>query len=204
LGWEFAGGVVGGFVLAGGEADAVDGGVGVADGAESLVEGEMAAAVEGLADEENGAAIFGGLVAEEVDGEAEAVEDRGAVVAEAEVVDGERRGAVVEVVLTRAAGGEGADGVGGGVGVGGEVLEEGGLAVEGDTATLWGTLPMIDSSMGARGGAMAGNLLNSRAPAPPISMTTTRARGSPPVSCSRVSFWGMPSSVRTKSFAVRV
>ncbi len=72
------------------------------------------------------------------------------------------------------------------------------------TATLWGTLPMMDSSIGARGGAMELNLLNSRAPAPPISMATTRARGSPPVSCSSIRVWGMPSSVNVKSVALRV
>jgi len=49
--------------------------------------------------------VLGGLVAEEVDGEAEGVEDGGSVVAEAEVVDSERGGAVFEVVLAGAAGG---------------------------------------------------------------------------------------------------
>jgi len=47
----------------------------VADGAEGCFELEMAASVEGLADEEDGAAVLGWLVAEEVDGEAEGVED---------------------------------------------------------------------------------------------------------------------------------
>ena len=92
----------------------------------------MAAAVEGFADQENGAAVFGGLVAQELDGEAQAVEDGGAVVAEADVVDGEGPGAIVEVMLTCASWSEGADGVGRRVGVRGEVLEERGLAVEGD------------------------------------------------------------------------
>ncbi len=88
LSGKLAGGVMGGLGLAGGEADAVDGGVGVADGAEGFFEGEVAAAVEGFADEEDGAAVFGGLVAEKVDGEAESVEDGSAVVPEADVVDG--------------------------------------------------------------------------------------------------------------------
>ncbi len=92
----------------------------------------MAPSVEGFADKEDGAAVLAWLVPEEVDGEAEGVEDGGAVVAEAEVVDGERGGAVVEVMLAGAAGGEAGDGVCGRVEVGGEVLEKCGLTVEGD------------------------------------------------------------------------
>jgi hypothetical protein len=38
LGWELAGGVVGGLGFSGGETDAVDDGVGVADGAKSVFE----------------------------------------------------------------------------------------------------------------------------------------------------------------------
>ena len=80
---------MGGFGFSGGVADAVDDGVGVADGAEGFFEFEVAAAVEGFADEEDGAAVLGWLGAEEIDGEAEGVEDGGAVVAKAYVADGE-------------------------------------------------------------------------------------------------------------------
>jgi hypothetical protein len=132
LGWKLAGGVVGGLGFSGGETDAVDDGVGVADGAESVFERKVAAAVEGFADEKDGAAVVGGLVAEEVDGEAKGVEDGGSVVAEADVVDGKPRSAVIEVMLPRAAGREGLDGVRCCVEVRGKALEECGLAVEGD------------------------------------------------------------------------
>jgi hypothetical protein len=114
---------VGCFGFSGGEADAVDDGVGVADGADGLFELEMAASIEGLADEKDGAAVLGWLVAEEVDRKAEGVEDGGAVVAEAEVVNSERGGAVFEMVLAGAARGEVGDGVCGGVEVGGEAGE---------------------------------------------------------------------------------
>jgi hypothetical protein len=129
---------VGGFRFSGGVADAVDDGVGVADGAEGIFELEVAASVEGLADEEDGAAILGWLIAEEVDGEADGVEDGGAVVAEAEIVDGQRGGAVFEMMLAGAARSEAGNGVRGGVEVGGEVLEECGLTVEGDDRDLVG------------------------------------------------------------------
>jgi hypothetical protein len=72
------------------------------------------------------------LVAEEVDGKAKGVEDGGSVVAEADVVDSERRSAVIKVMLARAAGREGFDSVRSCVEVWGEALEERGLAVEGD------------------------------------------------------------------------
>jgi hypothetical protein len=131
-GGKFTVGVVGGLGFSGGETDAVDDGVGVADGAESVFEWEVAAAVESLADEKDGSAVVRRLVAEEVDGEAKGVEDGGSVVAEADVVDGVGQGAIVDVVLTRAAGCEGFDSVRSRFEVWSEALEERGLAVEGD------------------------------------------------------------------------
>ncbi len=73
-----------------------------------------------------------GLIAQEVDGESEAVEDGGAVVSERKVVDGEWRGAVIKVMLACAAGSEVADSGSRCVDVRGEVLKQRGLAVEGD------------------------------------------------------------------------
>ena len=49
--------------LGGREGEAVDGGVGVADVAEGVFELDVASVVEGFAEEEDGAAVFGGLVA---------------------------------------------------------------------------------------------------------------------------------------------
>lgn len=80
---------MGGFGFSGREAYAVDDGVGVTDGAEGFFEGEVAAAVEGFADEKDSSAVVGWLVAEEIDSEAEGVEDGGSIVAEGDVVDGE-------------------------------------------------------------------------------------------------------------------
>ena len=92
----------------------------------------MTAAVEGLADEEDGAAVARRLRPQQIDGEAEGVEDGGALISEAQVVDGAGCDAVLHVVLTGAFGGEIEDGLGDGVAAAGEVAEEGGLAVEGN------------------------------------------------------------------------
>ena len=66
----------------------------------------MTAAIEGLTDEENSAARVGGLMAKQIDRKAECVEDCSTVVAEADVVDRVRGGAVVHVVLSGTARGE--------------------------------------------------------------------------------------------------
>lgn len=96
------------------EGDAVDNGVGVAYGAESVANGDGTAVVDGLTDEENGTAVLGWLAAQEICGVDDAVEDRGMVVAGLEAVEG--GGDTVEM--------------------GGELLNEGRGAVEADDGNL--------------------------------------------------------------------
>jgi len=69
------------------EADAVYGGIGIADGVESIDQGGMAALVDGFGEQEDGAAVGGGLLAEHVHGERDGVEDGGLLVAGIEVVE---------------------------------------------------------------------------------------------------------------------
>src|ERR1700722_15721314 len=71
-----------------GKAQAVDDCIGVADGAPGLVELDVAAAVDGFADEQDGAAKLGRLVAQQVDGILEAVEDGGSIIAGSEALHG--------------------------------------------------------------------------------------------------------------------
>lgn len=69
------------------EADAVDGGVGVADGVERVDECGVTVLVDGFGEQEDGAAVGGGLLAEHVDGVGNGVEDGGLLVAGIEVVE---------------------------------------------------------------------------------------------------------------------
>ena len=114
LGAWLVGAKLGGFVTHCGfgavEADAVDGGIGIADGVERVDEGGVAALVDGFGEQEDGAAVGGGLLAEHVDGEGDGVEDGGLLVAGIEVV--ERAGDEFEV--------------------GGEAMQQDGRAVKAD------------------------------------------------------------------------
>ena len=65
----------------GGEGEAVEGGVGLGEAADDGLGGGVAALVVGLAEEEDDAAGFGGLLCQEVDGARGGVEEGGSVVA---------------------------------------------------------------------------------------------------------------------------
>ena len=112
--WSALGAELAGFVfdlgLCAGEAERVDGGVGVAELVEGFGEVDVAALVEGFAEQEDGAAVRRRLLAEQVRGERHGVEDGGAVVAGLDAV--ELGDDLVEV--------------------GGEAVEEFGFAVEVD------------------------------------------------------------------------
>jgi hypothetical protein len=69
-----------------GESQAVDDSIGVADGAHGLVKLDVAAAIDGFTDEQDGAAELGRLCAQQVDGVVEAIEDSGSVIAGSESV----------------------------------------------------------------------------------------------------------------------
>ncbi len=91
-----------------GEAKAVDRRVGIVDGAQGILRGALAAVIECLAEEKEHSPVGHGLLAQEIDREAEGVEDGGAVVSAAEAGDGADCGALV----------------------GGEILGDAGRAVE--------------------------------------------------------------------------
>src|SRR5579862_3795829 len=71
--------------MSAGEGEAIDGGIGVAHPVDGVVERGFAALIDGLAEQQDGAAIAGGLLAELVDGEGDGVEDGGATVAFEEI-----------------------------------------------------------------------------------------------------------------------
>jgi len=70
------------------EGKAVDGGVALADGADEVLDLGLAATVVLLADEENGSARFGRLLAKQVERVGDGVEDGRAAVAEFRMRDG--------------------------------------------------------------------------------------------------------------------
>lgn len=77
------------------ETDAVNGGIGIADGVQCVHEGGMAALIDGFGEQEDGAAVGCGLLAEHIDSECDGIEDGGLLVAGIEVV--ERAGDEFEV-----------------------------------------------------------------------------------------------------------
>src|SRR5579871_5110915 len=70
-----------------GESEAVDGGVGVAQQVDGVVESGFAALIDGFTEEKNGAAIAWRLRAKLIDREGDGVEDRCATVAFGEIRD---------------------------------------------------------------------------------------------------------------------
>ena len=100
----------------------VDGGVCVAEIANSIVNCEFTAAVDGLADQQDRTTVRNGLNAKQSDGEAQGIENGSSIVCGAQIVKGFRRFTVLHMMLAGAARSEVEDCLSGLIDVRGEPL----------------------------------------------------------------------------------
>lgn len=87
LGRERTGGIVCRFGFSGGQGNAVDGGICIANRTDRVIDAGFASSIQRFADEQDRPAIFKGLLSQKINRKSNAVENRRSVIAQRNITD---------------------------------------------------------------------------------------------------------------------